>query len=97
MSFITKVVVAFSLCRLDSWYILLNKPLLVLLPPNLLTCIPQKNTGSYNLWFQVSLLLSAPKAGTKFKFAAPFAWNQVQNEISLMEFVALNKLEVICK
>lgn len=36
-------------------------------------------------------------AGTKFKFEAPFAWNQVQNELSLMEFVALNKLEVICK
>lgn len=90
MSFITKVVVAFSLWRLNSWYILLNKPLLVLLPPNLLTCIHQKNTGSYDLWFQV--LLSAPKAGTKFNFAAPFAWNQVQNE-----FVALNKVEVICK
>lgn len=95
MSFIRKVVVAFLLWRLNSWYILLNKPLLVLLPPNLLACIHQKNTGSYDFWFQV--LLSAPKAGTKFKFEAPFAWNQVQNELSLMEFVALNKLEVICK
>lgn len=95
MSFIRKVVVAFLLWRLNSWYILLNKPLLVLLPPNLLACIHQKNTGSYDLWFQV--LLSAPKASTKFKFEAPFAWNQVQNELSLMEFVALNKLEVICK
>lgn len=80
--------------RLMHWHILIYKAVLGLLPSYLLTFVSQRTSGSYNLRSQNLLLLSIPKVQTEqgkkaFKFAAPFAWNELQKDLKLSELDSL--------
>ncbi len=54
----------------------------------------------YCLCSQDLFLLTVPKVRTElekgsFKYAAPSAWNQLQNDLNLQELVSLDTFEVI--
>ena len=55
--------------------------------------------GSYYIRFKDLFLLSVPKVSTKLRknlnSAAPVAWNQFQNHLTLQQLVALKAFKVI--
>ena len=83
-----------SIRRWMHWHLFIYKAVLGLLPPYLTAYILPRSAGTYHLRSQDLFLLSVPKARTDFgkkafNFAAPSAWNQLQNELRLKELVSL--------
>jgi len=71
-------------------HLFIYKAVLGLLSPYLNTYIIPRSAGTYYLRPQNLFLLAVLKARTifgkkAFNFAAPSAWNQIQNELQLME------------
>lgn len=80
--------------RLCHWYIFIYKVIIGLLPLYLCELIKHKNTGQYALRSQNLILLDVPNVRTElgkkaFVYAAPTAWNLLQNELKMRLFITL--------
>lgn len=89
---------ALSTRRLHHWHILIYKTILGVLPSYLQKYVIRKSTGTYQLRSEDLFLLTVPKVRTElgkraFSYAAPFTWNQLQNELKLKELVSINSLK----